>query len=182
MVRGSHGACVQAEVSGTGKKGARQKGLGKARVGSRRAPQFRHGGRAFPKRPRSFDVSLWRWFLLFGVRQLTPHAQFPLPKAIRKLGLINALSAKYLQGNVFVVPELKLEDHKTKSLVASLEAHNWDSVLFVGGKTLGKRPFSLFSISLSSLGPSTQMVTFKRLPSTCSQWMCCPFRVSTFTT
>lgn len=46
-------------MSGTGRKGARQKGLGSARVGSRRAPQFRHGGRAFPKRPRSFDVRVF---------------------------------------------------------------------------------------------------------------------------
>lgn len=55
---------------------------------------------------------------------------------MRKLGLINALSAKYLQGNLFVVPELKLEACKTKLLVESLEAHKWDSVLMVGGQTL----------------------------------------------
>ena len=73
----------RSEVSGSTVKAAPQKGRGKARVGSRRAPQFRHGGRAFPKRPRSFD--------------------FTLPHQVRKLGFVNALSAKFQAGKLTII-------------------------------------------------------------------------------
>lgn len=104
----------RAEVSGTNKKAAPQKGRGKARVGSMRAPQFRHGGRAFPKRPRSFD--------------------FTLPHHVRRLGLAYALSAKAQSGKLVLVEGAEQMTGKTRDLQAVLDRLGWSSVLIVAGQ------------------------------------------------
>jgi large subunit ribosomal protein L4 len=122
----------RAEVSGTGKKAAPQKGRGKARVGSRRAPQFRHGGRAFPKRPRSFD--------------------FTLPVHVRRLGLAHALSAKAQSGKLVVVEGAAELSGKSKELQAILDKMGWRSVLIVAGssvpETLARAAFNLPSVDV----------------------------------
>ncbi len=122
-------------MSGTTRKATAQKGGGTARHGSKRAPQFRHGGRAFPKRPRSFD--------------------FALPHKIRQLGLIHALSTKLGQGNLFVVPDMALEVGKTKALKELLDGHGWDSALCVAGVSINEQferaAFNLASVDVLSV-------------------------------
>lgn len=104
-------------------------------MGSRRAPQFRHGGRAFPKRPRSFD--------------------FPLPHRIRQLGLIYALSTKMGQGNLFVVNDMRLEESKTRRLSEIVTSRGWDSALFITGEdvdpNLARASFGLGGVDVMSV-------------------------------
>ena len=109
---------VRSEVRGGGKKPWPQKGFGKARQGSIRAPQWRGGGVVHgPRGPVSYD--------------------YTLPKKVRSLGLCAALSVKYSQGDLFVVDSLSLQSHKTKHLLSILNKHQWESVLFVnGGETV----------------------------------------------
>ncbi len=103
------------EVRGGGRKPWPQKGHGKARQGSIRAPHFRGGGVVHgPRGPVSYDYNL--------------------PKKIRALGLCSALSTKFSQGDMYVVDTLSLTDtKKTKDLLSLLEKHEWDSVLLVDG-------------------------------------------------
>ena len=85
---------VRKEVQGGGKKPWRQKGTGRARQGSIRAPQWRGGGIVFGPHPRSYYVSL--------------------PKAMRKQALVSALSMRGEQKNVMVLEDAQLETAKTK--------------------------------------------------------------------
>lgn len=92
----------RSEVSGTGRKPYAQKGTGRARQGSLRAPQFRHGGVVHPPRPRDWE-----------------HA---LPRKVRRLGLKCALSAKLAEGNLVVIDAAAPSAPKTAALVAALDA------------------------------------------------------------
>ena len=92
--RGTADVKTRSEVSGTGKKPWKQKGTGRARQGSLRAVQFRHGGIAFGPTPHSY-------------RQY-------LPAAKRRTALAMALSAKLAEGNFVVLDSLKLKEPKTK--------------------------------------------------------------------
>jgi len=93
--RGTADVKTRSEVSGTGKKPWKQKGTGRARQGSLRAVQFRHGGIAFGPTPHSY-------------RQY-------LPVAKRRAALAMALSAKLAEGNFIVLDSLKLKEPKTKA-------------------------------------------------------------------
>ena len=93
--RGTADVKTRSEVSGTGKKPWKQKGTGRARQGSLRAVQFRHGGIAFGPTPHSY-------------RQY-------LPAAKRRAALAMALSAKLAEGNFIVLDSLKLKEPKTKA-------------------------------------------------------------------
>ena len=102
------------EVRGGGRKPRRQKGSGRSRQGSIRAPHWRGGGVVHgPRGPVSYE--------------------YTLPKKVRRLGLRTALSVKFSQGDLHVVDSLQLESHKTKDFVSVLEKHGWKSVLFVDG-------------------------------------------------
>jgi large subunit ribosomal protein L4 len=85
---------TRGEVSGGGKKPWRQKGTGRARVGSTRSPLWRHGGVIFGPHPRDFD--------------------YKLPEKIRNLALKSSLNAKVKDNNLIVVEGLALEKPKTK--------------------------------------------------------------------
>lgn len=98
------------EVQGTTKKPYRQKGTGNARQGSLRAPQFRTGGVVHGPVVRS-------------------HA-YSLPKKVRRLGLISALSQKAREGKL-VVLDAAGGSAKTKELAAKLKALGWTSALIV---------------------------------------------------
>lgn len=100
---GTASSKARGEVAGSNRKIRQQKGTGKARAGSSRAPQRRGGGRVFGPKPRDFSYSL-------------------SPK-IRALALRSALSAKFRQGQLtFVQPEtLQIPSHKTATLVQILE-------------------------------------------------------------
>eukprot|EP01112_Ceratiomyxa_fruticulosa_P014767 TRINITY_DN4265_c0_g2_i1.p1 TRINITY_DN4265_c0_g2~~TRINITY_DN4265_c0_g2_i1.p1 ORF type:complete len:423 (-),score=96.97 TRINITY_DN4265_c0_g2_i1:23-1162(-) len=115
--QGTHKAKTKSEVSGTNRKPWRQKGTGRARAGSRRAPQFKGGAAIFPPTPRS-------------------HA-FDLPKKVRAFGLRVALSTKLQQGRLHIVENTNLPEHKTKQLVQSLPKQ-WGSVLIITGETVNE--------------------------------------------
>lgn len=109
--QGTHKAKTRAEVSGGGKKPWRQKGTGRARQGSTRAPHWRHGGVTFGPVPRDHSVKLNRKM----------HE-----KAIRA-----ALSSR-VETTLRVVDSLAVESGKTKDMVALLKSINADGkVLFV---------------------------------------------------
>jgi large subunit ribosomal protein L4 len=88
------------EVSGSGKKLWRQKGTGRARMGSIRSPLWRHGGTTHGPQPRDYSYKLPRKMLLGALR--------------------SALSAKLRDGELRVVNEFVLADHKTKGMRSAL--------------------------------------------------------------
>jgi large subunit ribosomal protein L4 len=92
--RGTHMTKNRALVSGSGKKPYRQKGTGRAQVGSTRTPLWRHGGTVFGPQPRSYD--------------------YQLPKKVERGALRQAMQAKLREGAVVVVEELKATAIKTK--------------------------------------------------------------------
>jgi large subunit ribosomal protein L4 len=110
--QGTHETKTRGEVSGGGKKPWKQKGTGRARQGSTRAPQWRHGGTVFGPHPRSYEQKM--------------------PRKQRRLALRVALSVRSQEGAVRVVEEISLQEPKTR-LVADLFAQlgAGASVLFV---------------------------------------------------
>ena len=100
--QGTQSALTRAEVSGGGIKPWRQKGTGRARQGSTRAPQWTHGGVVFAPKPRDYS--------------------YTLNKKVKRLALKSALSAKAAEGNVIVVDGLNLDAVKTKNMAAFLGA------------------------------------------------------------
>ncbi|CAO3693782.1 unnamed protein product [Umbelopsis ramanniana] len=108
MRQGTQSTKGRADVRGTGKKGAQQKGRGKARVGSMRAPHFRGGGIAFGPKPRDHSTDL--------------------PNKVQLMGLRVALSAKYAQDQLIVVDSLQtLKTPKTKELQRILDTAHADN-------------------------------------------------------
>ncbi len=110
MRQGTHDTLVRHEVSGGGKKPWRQKGTGRARQGSIRAPQWRGGGTVFGPHPRKYDVKV--------------------NKKVRQLGLKSALSYKVLNDKLVAVESIKFDAIKTKDFIAFLNNIN------ANGKTL----------------------------------------------
>ena len=100
--QGTQSALTRAEVSGGGRKPWRQKGTGRARQGSTRAPQWTHGGIVFAPKPRSY--------------------RYTLNKKVRRLALKSALSAKAAEGKVLVVDKLEMGEIKTKTFQGFLNA------------------------------------------------------------
>jgi large subunit ribosomal protein L4 len=98
---GTHAAKTRAFVSGTGKKPWKQKGTGRAQVGSSRTPLWRHGGTVHPPRPRSYD--------------------FKLSKKVERGALRSALSEKMKAGEFVVVETLSATEIKTKAAAAMLK-------------------------------------------------------------
>ena len=109
--QGTQSALTRSEVSGGGKKPWRQKGTGRARQGSTRAPQWTHGGIVFAPKPRSY--------------------RYALNKKVRRLALKSALSAKAAEGNVIVVDDLNVAEIKTKTVAAFLKAVEAGKALLV---------------------------------------------------
>jgi large subunit ribosomal protein L4 len=109
--QGTHSTKTRGEARGGGRKPWRQKGTGRARQGSIRAPQWVGGGIVFGPRPRDYS--------------------FYLSKKERRSALRSALSAKLADGEIKVVEELKLDEPKTKKIEQVLR-----SIGVVGKKTL----------------------------------------------
>ena len=110
--QGTHSTLTRSFVSGTGKKPFRQKGKGRARQGSTRATQWRHGAVAFGPHPRKYGVKTNR--------------------KVRRLALRSALSEKVLESNFVLIENLNFEEMKTKKAVALLKAFGFDrKTLFV---------------------------------------------------
>jgi len=99
--QGNASTKTRAEVSGGGKKPYRQKGTGRARQGSTRAPQFRHGGTVFGPRPHPYHHDV--------------------PRKMRRLAILSALSDKVANEKLIVLNELTLEGPRTKDMVAFLD-------------------------------------------------------------
>lgn len=114
--RGTSKTKTRAEVSGGGRKPWRQKGLGRARVGSTRAPQWRAGGVVHGPQPRDYT-------------QRTP-------KKMRRLALYSALSARAAEGEIRVVSAFDWDVPKTARAVAMLRSMGADGkTLFVISRT-----------------------------------------------
>ncbi len=108
---GTHRTKGMGEVSGTTRKPYKQKGTGNARQGSLRAPQFRTGGRVHGPVVRDHG--------------------FDLPKKVRRLGLIAALSMKQSEGKLIVLDGVGGGTGKTRDLAAKLKVLGWRSALVV---------------------------------------------------
>src|ERR1700758_4707803 len=102
--RGTHKTKDKSEVSGSGRKLWKQKGTGRARVGSIRSPLWRHGGTVHGPTPRSYDYALPKKMLLGALR--------------------SALSAKLAEQKLTIVDAWSLETHKTKALRVALDKLN----------------------------------------------------------
>ena len=108
--QGTQSTLTRAEVSGGGKKPWRQKGTGRARQGSTRAPQWTHGGITFGPKPRAYG--------------------FSINKKVRRLAMKSALSAKVAADEMIVLDSFNMDAIKTK------EVANVLSVINAGKKTL----------------------------------------------
>ena len=100
--QGTQSALTRAEVSGGGRKPWRQKGTGRARQGSTRAPQWTHGGIVFAPKPRSYS--------------------YTLNKKVKRLALKSALSAKAQETAIVVIDEIKMDAPKTADFAKFLKA------------------------------------------------------------
>lgn len=109
--QGTQSAKTRAEVSGGGIKPWRQKGTGRARQGSIRAPQWIHGGIVFAPKPRDYRMST--------------------PKSMRRVAMVSALSSKVRDNEMVVIDSLELAAPKTKTMVSLLKALNVKKTLIV---------------------------------------------------
>ena len=100
--QGTQSTKTRSEVSGGGRKPWRQKGTGRARQGSTRAPQWTHGGIVFAPKPRSYS--------------------YVLNKKVKRLAMKSALSAKAAAGEIIVIDSIKMDSIKTKDFRAFLNA------------------------------------------------------------
>ena len=109
--QGTQSAKTRAEVSGGGKKPWRQKGTGRARQGSTRSPQWRHGGVVFAPKPRDYTIRV--------------------NKKVKRLAMKSALSSKVEENEVIVFDALNIEAPKTKEMVKVLKAVDVNKALIV---------------------------------------------------
>lgn len=104
--QGTQSALTRAEVSGGGIKPWRQKGTGRARQGSIRAPQWYHGGIVFAPKPRDYS--------------------YTLNKKVKRLALKSVLTAKAQEENLVVIDAIKMDEIKTKTFKQFLQAVDAD--------------------------------------------------------
>jgi large subunit ribosomal protein L4 len=109
--QGTAATKTRAAVRGGGKKPWRQKGTGRARVGSTRSPLWKKGGTVFGPQPRDYS--------------------YELPKKARRIALRAALVKKHADQELIVASELEVKEPKTKAAVALLKSYKVDSALLV---------------------------------------------------
>ena len=109
--QGTQSAKTRSEVSGGGKKPYRQKGTGRARQGSTRAPQWTHGGVVFAPKPRDYTQKV--------------------NAKVKRIALKSALSSKVADSELIVFDALNIEAPKTKEMAKALKAVNVDKALIV---------------------------------------------------
>lgn len=102
--QGTQSAKTRAEVSGGGKKPFRQKGTGRARQGSSRAPHMVGGGIVFAPKPRDY--------------------RYTVPKKIRRLAMKSALSSKVVDNEIIVLDSISFNEPKTKEMIKMLASIN----------------------------------------------------------
>ncbi len=133
--QGTQSALTRAEVSGGGIKPWRQKGTGRARHGSTRSPQWRHGGVVFAPKPRDYRLSV--------------------NKKVKRLALKSAFSSKVLDSALIVLDELAFPAIKTKDMIKTLEALNVKKALIVlpeADQTVARSASNLQGIKTSTVG------------------------------
>ena len=109
--QGTQSTKTRSEVRGGGIKPWRQKGTGRARQGSIRAPQWIKGGIVFAPKPRDYRVSV--------------------PKSMRKVAMKSALTSKVQENQMIVLDSLNFEAPKTKNIVAMLKALEANKALII---------------------------------------------------
>ncbi len=109
--QGTQSALTRAEVSGGGIKPWRQKGTGRARQGSTRSPQWRHGGVVFAPKPRDYTIRVNR--------------------KVKRIAMKSALSGKVQDSELIVLKDLDLQEAKTKEMVKVLDAVKAEKALIV---------------------------------------------------
>ena len=109
--QGNQSTLTRAEVRGGGIKIWRQKGTGRARHHSNRAPQFVHGGVVFAPKPRDYRVSV--------------------PKSMRRVALKSVLTSKVVENEIIVLENLDFEAPKTKNVIKMLKALDVKKALIV---------------------------------------------------
>jgi large subunit ribosomal protein L4 len=130
--RGTHATKARWQVSGSGKKLWKQKGTGRARIGSIRSPLWRHGATVHGPVPRSYDYAFPRKKLLGALR--------------------SALAAKFADGKLTIVNAFELKDGKTKAFREVLDALKVEStVLIVDVPNSGNRNLDLSSRNIKGL-------------------------------
>jgi len=130
--RGTHATKARWQVSGSGKKLWKQKGTGRARIGSIRSPLWRHGATVHGPVPRSYDYAFPRKKLLGALR--------------------SALAAKFADGKLIVVNAFELKDAKTKAFRAALDSLKVDkTVLIVDVPNSGNNNLALSSRNIKGL-------------------------------
>ncbi|MCW5966802.1 MAG: 50S ribosomal protein L4 [Bryobacterales bacterium] len=121
--QGSASTKTRHEVAGSGKKLWRQKGTGRARMGSIRSPLWRHGGTVHGPQPRDYS--------------------YRLPRKMQQGALRSALTAKLRDGELKVVQSFQLADHKTKTVAATLRALNAGASVLVVDNQVDNRNLDL---------------------------------------
>jgi large subunit ribosomal protein L4 len=130
--RGTHATKARWQVSGSGKKLWKQKGTGRARIGSIRSPLWRHGATVHGPTPRSYDYAFPRKKLLGALR--------------------SALAAKFADGKLTIVNTFELKDAKTKAFRAALDALKVEkTVLIVDVPNSGNNNLALSSRNIKGL-------------------------------
>jgi large subunit ribosomal protein L4 len=104
--QGTQSTKTRAEVRGGGRKPWRQKGTGRARQGSIRAPHFSGGGVTFAPKPRDYS--------------------YKVPKKVRRLAMKSALTSKVLNNEIIVIDDIKFDSPKTKDMTNFLTKINAD--------------------------------------------------------
>lgn len=100
--QGTQSTLTRAEVSGGGRKPWRQKGTGRARQGSIRSPQWRHGGIALGPKPRKYKVAI--------------------NKKLKRAALKSALTSKVNAGELIIIDNIAISEYKTKKVINMLNA------------------------------------------------------------
>jgi len=138
---GTHKTKTRREVAGSGKKLWKQKGTGRARMGSIRSPLWRHGGTVHGPVPRDYSYKLPRKMVLGALR--------------------SALSAKLRDGELKIIQAFKLDDHKTKNVAAALKTLEITRKVLVVDND-GDRNFSLGARNLKEVTvlPSREVTAF----------------------
>ena len=114
--QGTQSTLTRTEVSGGGKKPWRQKGTGRARQGSTRAPQWTHGGIALGPKPRDYRLDM--------------------NKKTRRVALFSALSDKVANGNLVVVDQITLEKPSTKAMAGMFKTFGFEKTYTKTYKTI----------------------------------------------
>ncbi|HUW22895.1 MAG TPA: 50S ribosomal protein L4 [bacterium] len=136
--QGTASAKTRAEVSGGGAKPWRQKGTGRARVGSNRSPLWRHGGITFGPKPRSYKIAF--------------------PKKKRRSAVKQILSEKIRENRLRVIDSLMLEEGKTKKAKALLEKMD----VLMGALVIAKGKDANLSRAFANL-PKVKLITVQSI-------------------